>query len=33
MAKATIAVDDPNNNINANNTVIDAGFHQLYDVN
>ena len=33
MAKATIAVDDPNNNINANNNMIDAGFNELYDVN
>ena len=33
MAKATIAVDDPNNNVNANNNMIDAGFNELYDVN
>ena len=33
VAKATIAVDDPNKNVNANNNMTDAGFNELYDVN
>ena len=33
MAKATIAVDDPNDNANANNNMADAGFNELYDAN
>ena len=33
VSKATIAVDDTNNNVNANNNMINAGFNELYDVN
>ena len=33
LAKATIAVDDPNDNVHANDDMIDAGINELYDVN
>ena len=33
VAKATIAVDDPNDNVNANNNMIDASFNELFDAN